>query len=144
MRYLGGVESPAHTRDEILPAWLAYYDRGGDTGFWIAIEKATGEWLGWFHLRPEHEPPFDMEVGYRLKRSAWGNGYATEGTRALIERAFRDQGVDRVVATADAPNVASRRVMEKSGMHLVRSYVGRDERTGDTWDGVRYEIERPD
>ena len=142
MRYLGGVDRPERVRDDLLPAWLEYQERGDDVGFWIAVEKATGEWLGWFHLRPEHEPPFDMEVGYRLKRSAWGRGYGTEGTRALIAKAFEELGVERVVAVADAPNVASRRVMEKSGMHLVRTYVGHDADTGDTWDAVRYEIER--
>ena len=141
MRYLGGVEGPESVRNETLPAWLAYYGRGDRHGFWVAEDKATGEWLGWFHLRPEHEPPFDLEVGYRLKRSAWGKGYATEGTKALIAKAFDELGVDRVVARADEPNLASRRVMEKSGMHLVKRFVGRDP-DGSTWDGVRYAIDR--
>ena len=143
MRYLGPVKPPEETTGSILPRFLSYYDKGDDYGFWIAVEKATGEWLGWFHLRPEREPPFEMEVGYRLKRSAWGNGFATEGTRALIAKAFDELHVDRVVAIADEPNIASRRVMEKSGMRLVRRYVGHDPDTGDTWDAVRYQIDRP-
>ena len=143
-KYTGGVKPAEESRDDILPAFLEYYRKGDDYGFWVAVEKATGEWLGWFHLRPEHEPPFEMEVGYRLKRAAWGKGYGTEGTRALIAKAFDDLGVDRVIATADEPNVASRRVMEKSGMRLVRTFVGRDTETGETWDGVRYAIDRAD
>jgi len=141
MRYLGGVEDPESVRNETLPAWLAYYESGDDHGYWIAEDRATGEWLGWFHLRPEHEPPFELEVGYRLKRAAWGKGYATEGTKALIAKAFDELGVDRVVATADEPNVASRRVMEKSGLRFVERFVGRDP-DGSTWDGVRYAIDR--
>jgi RimJ/RimL family protein N-acetyltransferase len=142
MRYLGGVKPREQTLDEVLPRLLADYERSDDVGFWAAIEKATGEWLGWFHLRPEHEPPHEMEVGYRLKRSAWGKGYGTEGTRALIAKSFDELGVERVVAVADEPNVASRRVMEKSGMHLTRRFLGRDP-DGSTWNAVRYAIDRP-
>jgi RimJ/RimL family protein N-acetyltransferase len=141
MRYVGGVHPPEVVRDDILPAWLEYYERGEDFGYWAAVEKSTGGLIGWFHLRPEHEPPHELEVGYRLKRSAWGKGYATEGTRALISKAFDELGADRVVATADEPNVRSWRVMEKAGMHLVERFVGRDP-DGSTWDGVRYAIDR--
>jgi hypothetical protein len=54
-----------------------------------------------------------VALGYRLRRSAWGHGYATEGARALVRRAFTELGVGRVVATTMAVNVRSRRVLEK-------------------------------
>ncbi len=61
-----------------------------------------------------------MELGYRLRRSAWGKGYATEASRALIEKGFRELGVQRVFAFTMVVNTASRRVMEKAGLKFVR------------------------
>jgi RimJ/RimL family protein N-acetyltransferase len=125
MRFVtGGV---ATTREEIetefLPAFLAYYDRYEGYGFWAAIEKATGQFLGWFHFRPREGASADeAELGYRLRKSAWGKGYATEGSRALIRKGFSEFGVQRVVAEAMAVNLASRRVMEKAGLTLMRTF----------------------
>jgi len=59
---------------------------------------------------------------------AWGKGYATEGSRALIRKGFTELGVQRVVAEAMAVNVASRRVMEKAG----RPWSGPSARPGRT------------
>ena len=125
MRYInGGRPTPRdEIRDDYLPAWLAYYDRGDRYGFWAAIEKGSGAFLGWFHLRPEPGDADDEpELGYRLSAAAWGRGYATEGSRALIRRAFEELGARRVYATTMAVNVASWRVMEKSGLRYVRTF----------------------
>ena len=64
------------------------------------MEKSTGDFLGWFHLRPAPDGgrPSEPELGYRLRRSAWGKGYATEGSRALIRKAFAELGAERVYA----------------------------------------------
>jgi len=67
-------------------------------------------------------PPGEVELGYRLRRSAWGRGYATEGSRALIQKAFADLSVERVFATTMAVNVASHRVMEKAGLRYIRTF----------------------
>jgi RimJ/RimL family protein N-acetyltransferase len=56
-----------------------------------------------------------VELGYRLRRQAWGRGYATEGSRALIRNGFTELGVRRVFATTMAVNLGSRRVLEKAG-----------------------------
>jgi RimJ/RimL family protein N-acetyltransferase len=109
--------------NEILPGFLGYYEQFEGYGFWAAIEKATGEFLGWFHFRPrEGAGPGEAELGYRLCKSAWGKGYATEGSRALISKGFTDFGVQRVVAETMAAHAASRRVMEKAGLTLVRTF----------------------
>ncbi len=57
-----------------------------------------------------------------MRKSAWGKGYATEGSRALIRKGFTESGVQRVTAEAMAANTASRRVMEKAGLTLVRTF----------------------
>jgi RimJ/RimL family protein N-acetyltransferase len=124
MRFVtGGIPtSREEIRDDFLPAFLGYYQRYEGYGFWAAIEKATGEFLGWFHFRPRPDAdPGEAELGYRLRKSAWGQGYATEGSRALIRKGFTEYGVQRVVAGAMAVNQASWRVMEKAGLKLVRT-----------------------
>ena len=125
MRFISG--GPATPREEIerghIPAYLDYYQRYEGYGFWAAIEKGTGAFLGWFHFRPDQGAPVDEpELGYRLRRSAWGKGYGTEGSRALIRKGFTELGVKRVVAFTYGEHFASRRVMEKSGLRLVRTF----------------------
>jgi len=97
-RYIdGGLRVDRRELVETLQWWLGYYDRGERYGFWAAIEKSSGRFIGWFHLRPgEGAGPLEPELGYRLRRDAWGQGYATEGSRALIDKAFAELGADRV------------------------------------------------
>jgi RimJ/RimL family protein N-acetyltransferase len=89
------------------------YDR---YGFWAVIRKLDCTFIGWFHFRPLTDNPDEMDLGYRLIRSAWGNGYATEGSRALIKKGFEELGIKKVSARALPENRASIRVMEKAGM----------------------------
>jgi RimJ/RimL family protein N-acetyltransferase len=120
----GGIPTARdEIENELLPGFLDYYEQFEGYGFWAAIEKTTGEFLGWFHFRPREEAgPDEAELGYRLHKSAWGKGYATEGSRALISKGFTDFGVQRVVAETMVGHVASRRVMEKAGLTLVRTF----------------------
>jgi len=125
MQFLtGGRPTPREVvENEVLPAFLGHYERFAGYGFWAAEEKATGLFVGWFHFRPGKDAPAgEVELGYRLRRSAWGQGYATEGSRALIDKGFAELGVERVVAFTMVVNVASRRVMEKAGLRYVRTF----------------------
>ncbi|GAA4364989.1 GNAT family N-acetyltransferase [Paeniglutamicibacter cryotolerans] len=149
MRFItGGPATPlAQIRSEVLPAFLAYHRAGPDFGFWAAQEPIAGTFMGWFHLRAEHGTP-DTEpgLGYRLRPEFWGRGLATEGSRALIGHAFSVASVPvtRVVAQTLAVHDASRRVMEKAGMVLVRRFTAdwpvRLE--GDEFGDVEYAITR--
>lgn len=123
MRYLsGGTPTPrAVIEAEILPRFISAHHRWPGFGFWAAIGRATGQFLGWFSLRPIRDAnPRVAALGFRLRRVAWGQGYATEGLLALIRLAFTGLGVVRLVATTYEENLASRRVMEKAGMVLTR------------------------
>lgn len=125
MRFLtGGKATPRDVIEaETLPRFLRCYELYDGFGYWAAIEKASGEFLGWFLFRPsEGGDPGDVELGYRLKKSAWGKGYATEGSRALIDKGFTELGARRVFAETMAVNAASRRVMEKSGLKFARTF----------------------
>jgi len=149
MRYInGGAPTPVEeVRDDVLPAFLAYHERGDCWGFWAAIERSTGRFLGWFHLRPlPGDPGEEPELGYRLVREAWGRGYATEGSRALIDDAFARCGASRVHASTMVVNVASRRVMEKAGLRFVRTFFADwpVRISGDEEGDVEYAITRAD
>lgn len=119
----GGRPTPRHLmQHETLPNMLDCYARGSGLGFWAAVEKATGAFLGWFEFRPVNEnSPAVVELGYRLRREAWGQGFATEGAQALIRKGFAEMGVERVTATAMTVNAGSRRVMEKAGLKYLRT-----------------------
>jgi RimJ/RimL family protein N-acetyltransferase len=125
MRYLtGGRPTPREEiRDQIIPFHLGVYDRLDRLGTWAAESTATGEFLGWFHFRPGHgsDDITNIELGYRLRRSSWNKGYATEGSRALVSMGFTALGVERVFALTMTVNTASRHVLEKSGLTLVRT-----------------------
>jgi len=126
MRFLTGVPTPREVIEtKTLPEFLATGRDG--LGAWAAMERSTDAFLGWFQLRRpewplESDGRDDAELGYRLRTSSWGKGYGTEGSLALIGRAFTELGVDRVVATTMAVNIASRRVLEKAGLRLVRTF----------------------
>lgn len=126
MRYLtGGKPTPRERiRDEIIPFHLAVYARLDRLGTWAAESTASGEFLGWFHFRPvSGSGDFaNIDLGYRLRRATWNKGYATEGSRALISMGFADLAVERVFAHTMAVNRASRRVMAKCGLTLVRTF----------------------
>jgi RimJ/RimL family protein N-acetyltransferase len=126
MRFInGGAPTPrGEVESEVLPHFVAYAAHPSGYGFWAAEERATGTFLGWFHLRPHagDGDPDQPELGYRLRRMAWGRGYGSEGARALVDLAFTDLGASRVYAESMAVNLASRRVMEKAGLRFVRLF----------------------
>ena len=143
----GGRGTPrAELETEYLPPWLGYYARdGGRFGFWATDLRDTGEFIGWFHLRPgEDDAPGEAELGYRLRRDAWGKGYASEGARALVDKAFAELGVDRVRAETMVVNTASRRVMEKAGLRYVKTFFADwpDKIPGDEHGDVEYALTR--
>lgn len=150
MRFLtGGRPTPREdVRNQVLPAFLGYYERFEGFGFWATEERTTGRFLGWFHFRPRIDEPRDgeIELGYRLRRSAWGQGYATEGSHALIRKGFTELGVERVFAQTMAVNLGSRRVMEKCGLTLARTFHGEwpDPIEGAEHGEVEYALTRAD
>ena len=150
MRYLsGGRPTPRdQIQDQIIPFHLGLYDRLDRLGTWAAESAATGEFLGWFHFRPGHgsDDITNIELGYRLRRSSWNKGYATEGSRALVSMGFTDLDVERVFALTMTVNTGSRRVLEKCGLTLVRTipYEGSDGIEGAEHGEVEYALTKPE
>ena len=117
MRFLGGVKP----RTE---AWRTIAILAGSCvlrGYTLfsVIDRASGEWLGrvgpWF---PEAWP--GAEVGWGLKRSAWGKGYATEAAVAAMDFAFDQLGWNEVIHTILPDNAPSQAVARRVGSRYLR------------------------
>ncbi len=97
----------------------AHFDREG-WGLWAVEQRRTGEFLGFTGLAwPIFDAPFmpAIEIGWRLARAAWGQGYASEAARAITAFGFEDLGLEEIVSMAVVANARSRAVMERLGMH---------------------------
>jgi RimJ/RimL family protein N-acetyltransferase len=92
-------------------AFIAHVRTGDETAF--AITLPNGRLIGNCGIgRLRADGP---EIGYAIGVDHWGNGYATEAARALIDHAFGDLGFEELKAGARVSNPASRRVLEKCG-----------------------------
>lgn len=116
MRYLTGGQVGNGVPEELAGTYLQ--PRGREDHVWTARHAESGSFVGWFCLWPETAQR--AEIGYRLCRAAWGQGLASEGAAALMNWGFESAGHDTIVASTMAANHASRRVLEKIGMRLVR------------------------
>jgi RimJ/RimL family protein N-acetyltransferase len=139
MRYINGGR--ASTRAEV-----AETVRESLGHRWMAFERSTGELVGWFSLVPSADRPDERELGYRLRRAMWKQGFAIEGSRALVDLAFTDLGVRRVWAQTMTVNAASRRVMEGCGLRYVRTFHldWPEPIAGSELGDVEYELLKPD
>lgn len=127
-RYInGGRPTPREfVVETVIPRVLSYYSELAEQGIWAVIDRVNGEFMGWFHLRPHRADELETELGYRFKQKYWNQGYATEGSKALIEKGFNQLKVNAIVAIADPANAASRRVMEKVGLRYEKDYAEAD------------------
>ncbi len=117
MEWLGGVIDEAG-QDSARRRLEGYHADHGHT-FWVVERKSDGAILGFCGLKRCNEPrgPIgDMEAGWRLRESAWGQGYAKEAAKASLEIAFRKFGAPHVIALTVEGNVASWGLMKKLGM----------------------------
>jgi RimJ/RimL family protein N-acetyltransferase len=88
-------------------------------GLWALEVRSSGAFVGFTGLALQTFPaPFNpaVEVGWRLARSAWGHGYASEAARAALAFGFDRAGLEEIVSMTAATNVRSQRVMERVGM----------------------------
>ena|SRR5581483_4374700 len=126
MRWIGNGR--VRTRDECAAA-IAAFERAWDArgfGLFATELKDSAALIGFVGLSlptflPEILPA--VEIGWRLSRSAWGKGLATEGARAALAFGFEEARLDRIVSIHQVGNDASPRIMEKLGMRLERETV---------------------
>lgn len=129
MRYVGspaGVKSPAETLERAR--LRIREEQHGDyepLGFWRIEGRSDGAFHGVGALIQMPDSA-DVEVAYRLARTAWGQGIATEAAGALVAHALGPLALPRVVAVTYPANQASQRVLDKLGFerHGLREYKG--------------------
>lgn len=119
MKYVGDGQpwSPQKTREFIERASATSATCG--FGQWALIRSDDSKLLGFCGFVDSDEGP---EIGWRLAADSWGRGLATEAARAALKHAFDVLEFRRVIATVQAANRASIRVVEKLGMQPERSY----------------------
>ncbi|HPE98602.1 MAG: GNAT family N-acetyltransferase [Chitinophagales bacterium] len=103
---------------EFIERLQKHYDKNGYNYFATEILD-TGELIGFIGLAyQEYETEFTpaTDIGWRLKKSSWGKGYATEGAKRCLEFAFSELDLEKVVSTCTIGNKKSENVMKKIGM----------------------------
>ena len=121
MKYIGDgrVRTFQQTAAGIQRA-ISDWDEHG-YGLFSMNRRDTGDYVGWVTLA---EPAFlpevlpAVEIGWRLAPRHWGQGFATEGAREVLRFGFESCGLDGIVSIRHIENGASRRVMEKLGLHF--------------------------
>ena len=117
MRWLGGV-ADAQTRTAVRERLQGYQRDHGHT-FWVVERKADAAVLGFCGLKRSNQaggPQGMMEIGWRLREDAWGQGYAKEAAAASLGLAFGSFGADEVIALTVERNTASWGLMQRLGM----------------------------
>ncbi|MEL7003061.1 MAG: GNAT family N-acetyltransferase [Bacteroidota bacterium] len=109
------------TKDQTLAAinrMQKHYENYGFCYFATDV-LSTNEFIGFIGLHHQnYEAPFTpcVDIGWRLKKSAWGKGYATEGAKQCLKFGFEKIGLEEIYAIASEINTPSIRVMQKIGM----------------------------
>ncbi|MFB9236574.1 GNAT family N-acetyltransferase [Plantactinospora siamensis] len=114
--YLGPVLTPEQAAASVRN-FQSDLDRNG-FGLWAAEVRDTGEFIGFTGLDRVDDglPVTGIEAGWRLARSAWGHGYATEAARAVLAYGFETLGLAEILAITAAGNLRSQAVMRRLGM----------------------------
>lgn len=96
-----------------------FYPNGKNT-IWAVFARDDSRYVGHAALRPRPTKPAEWEISYFLKRSEWGNGFATEIASRLVEFGFTELQFTEIFATIDDDHAASIRVAGKAGMKFLR------------------------
>ncbi len=114
------LKDEAHAAEIIRTIILPQYQN--NLGRWAIHTKENDEFIGWCGLksRPELE---EIDLGYRLKPSAWGKKYATEAAAHTITYGFDKLGLEVITGRAHIENIASLKVLEKIGMTFIKEEV---------------------
>lgn len=130
MRWLGGVSSPEQM-DAARARLDAYQAEYGFT-FWAVERRSDDALLGFCGLKRANAPGAEplhgeVEVGWRLREDAWGQGYAREAATASLDLAFDRFSAPRVIAFTARGNLPSRGLMKRLGMRTMpeHDYIDR-------------------
>jgi RimJ/RimL family protein N-acetyltransferase len=119
MEFMQGLQDP-EVSNAFIDKVEAHWDAHG-WGLWALEVPGVAPFVGFTGLWPAtHVLGYgSAETGWRLARSAWGHGYATEAAREALRYGFREVGMDEIVSFTVPENVRSRAVMERIGLERV-------------------------
>jgi RimJ/RimL family protein N-acetyltransferase len=106
-----------HAREILTKIILPQYEN--NLGRWAIHLKQSNEFIGWCGLKYRPELG-ETDLGYRLMKSAWGKGYASEAAAATLKFGFDSLGLDSITGRAHIDNTASLVILEKIGMQYVK------------------------
>ena len=137
MKYInGGKPSSKKDVEAALGRVARYYRSWHGLGVWHAVRRDTGAFIGWYCLK-YCPPTCDVEVGYRLLRQAWGQGFATEAVSAVIDYAFTTLNLHRISAVVDCENTPSVALLERIGMrregHFIQNILFKGKYSDEYW-----------
>ncbi len=131
MRYIGTGDALTEVEAAEKISLVTRRAAGGKIGFWAIIDGETEQTMGMVGLLPlpieerainwdlmayDRMPDAEIEIGYILRKHAWGKGVATEAAERLLRFAFEETELMEIVAVTDAANHASRNVLGKIGL----------------------------
>ncbi len=117
MRYFPGLLS-AEQSNAGIDIWRGQFAEKAWSN-WAVELRGSGQFIGFIGLSvPRRQLPFSpcTEIGWRLKPSAWGHGYATEGAQECLRIGFERLGLEEVVSFTALANLPSIAVMRRIGM----------------------------
>lgn len=109
------THSSVEVTKELLENWVNNY-KDNNIYNWAIELKEIGEVIGSICVVKLDEKNYSCEIGYCISRTYWGKNIMTESLKAIIDYLFSEVGFNRIVAKHDTNNVASGKVMIKSGM----------------------------
>ena len=110
----GGIQPIEVIRERIEKNIMGDYEKHG-FGRYAVVRKSNNELLGFTGLK--YLPELDeVDIGYRLIRSSWGKGFATEASKPFIQYGFNTLGLNKIIGLVMPENLASIRVLEKLGL----------------------------
>jgi RimJ/RimL family protein N-acetyltransferase len=133
MRYINGGKTS--TMDDVLnvliPRLESYLNIEKGWGIWSVRLRDSGEFIGWVLIRPmdffsEHVAFDNLELGWRFKEHTWGQGFATEAAKSIRDALIAKGGITKLSAIALEGNNASFIIMEKLGMHYLKTGIHKD------------------
>ncbi len=129
-KYLGN--NPIKTKDKaekIIQFIQKQYKELG-IGRFAAIEKSTGEFIGWSGLKFNTGDKEALngrtdfyDVGYRFIPRYWGKGYATESSLAILDFGFNKLNIDTICGAAEKDNMASNKILQNIGLNFVNEFI---------------------
>lgn len=126
-KYLGNNPRTTMEESEKDINYIIQQYKSNGIGRWAAIEKSSGDFIGWSGLKLNNDITYNnktnyFDVGYRFIPKYWGNGYATESSIAALEYGFKVLNLKLITGIAEVDNIASNRVLQKIGLQFVNTF----------------------